>query len=454
MKPSTGAGRRAFLQGAAASAVSLALPRAAMAQGSGAEVAVVGAGAAGLAAARTLLAAGRRIVLLEARGRIGGRAHTDEDSVGEPWDRGCSWLHASEVNPWVGYARTNGFETFVDRYPRRIFEGQRPLDAAELTAYRALVERMGRELEEAGRRGLDIPADAAFTRVTREDPWYPLAASGLTSWEGVEPGSFSALDSFQFDRRGDDLLIPKGYGSLLAHYARGVEVRLNTPVSRIRWGRSGVFLDTPAGELRVRCAIVAVPSSVLAAGGMAFDPGLPVAVQEAVHALPLGVMNKVALRFKRNPFAGEDSEVLRERRSGWRGMSYLTRLWSSNVVIGTAAGAFAQELEAAGSQAFVDHALGELVSMAGSDIRRQFDRGVSTAWAGDPWSRGAYSHCVPGRFGARQRLTEPVAERLLFAGEHTEQAAYGTLHGAYQSGIRAARQALQLLPGRSSAGRR
>jgi len=68
------------------------------------------------------------------------------------------------------------------------------------------------------------PVGEAFTLATRQDEWYPLAASGLTAWEGVEPSNFSALDSFHYVERGDDLLIPKGYGNLLAHYARGVEV--------------------------------------------------------------------------------------------------------------------------------------------------------------------------------------------------------------------------------------
>ena len=108
-------------------------------------------------------------------------------------------------------------------------------------------------------------------------------------------------------------------------------------------------------------------------------------------------------------------------------------------------GPLAHELEAAGEQAAIDYALEELAGMLGSELRKQFDTGAATAWSSDPFSRGAYSHCVPGRFGAREILTRPLAGRIVFAGEHTEQSAYGTLHGAHLSGLRAARQALDLL---------
>lgn len=445
MTPRHSAGRRRFLLAAGAAAAAAALPLPLRAQGAGPDVAVIGAGGAGITAAKQLSAAGYKVVLLEARDRIGGRAFTDSSSVGVPWDRGCSWLHSSEVNPWAGYARANGFEVFADNHPTRVFDGEKAMGAAELTGLGALRDRMDAELEAAGRRGLDIPAEEAFTLATRQDEWYPLAASGLTAWEGVEPSNFSALDSFHYVERGDDLLIPKGYGNLLAHYARGVEVRLRSPVSRLRWGSRGVALDTPGGTLSARVAVVAVPSATIAQGLLVFSPWLPVDVQEAHHHLPLGLMNKVALRFKRNVFPVESSEVLRQRRSGWRGMSYITRLWGGNVAVGMSAGAFAHELEAAGEQAAIDHALGELAGMLGGDLRRHFDRGAATAWASDPFSRGAYSHCLPGRFGARERLTHPVGDRIVFAGEHTEQSAYGTLHGAHLSGLRAARQAAQLL---------
>ena len=433
--------RRHFLAGAAAAAVTLPL----RAQGAGLDVAIIGAGGAGLTAARQLAAAGLRVMVLEARDRIGGRAFTDTSSVGVPWDRGCSWLHSSEVNPWVGYARANGFELLANTHPSRTFDGERPMAAAELAGLRALRERMTAELETAGRRGLDVPAEEAFTLATRQDEWYPLAAAGLTAWEGIEPSNFSALDSFHYVDRGDDLLIPRGYGALLAHYAKGIEVRTRMPVSRVRWARSGVSLETPSGSLSARVAVVAVPSATIADGALVFTPWLPAEVLEAHHSLPLGLMNKVALRFKRNAFPAEVTEVLRQRRSGWRGMTYVTRLWGGNVAVGMSAGAFAHELEAAGEQAAIDHALGELAGMLGNDVRKHFDRGAATAWASDPFSRGAYSHCLPGRFGAREVLTRPVGERLVFAGEHTEQSAYGTLHGAHLSGLRAARQAADLL---------
>lgn len=441
--------RRRLLQGIGAAVAFGGLNGRLLAQAAPLDVIVIGAGGAGLTAARELQNAGINVLVLEARDRIGGRAFTDT-SLGVPWDRGCSWLHASDVNPLVAYARQNDFDVFADNFPRHIYEGSRRMGGAETAGYRAVQERMGREMSDAARRGLDIPTEAAFTQATLADPWYPMAESGLTSWEGVEPPNYSVLDSQQFIEQGDDLMIPRGYGTLLAHYAREVPVRLDTPVSRIRWTAGGVTAETNAGPISARVVIVALPSAVIADGAVIFSPHLPVEVLQAHHDLPLGLMNKVALKFKRNAFPSEHTEFWQLRRSDGRGIEFLTRLWDSNVCIGFSAGRLAFELEAAGEAATIEHALAELTEMLGSDLRRQFDRGATTAWSSDPFARGSYSHCLPGRYGARAILTRPVGGRIVFAGEHTEQTAYGTLHGAHMSGLRAAREARRLLAGSST----
>lgn len=408
------------------------------------DVLVIGAGGAGLTAAKELAAKGVSVVVLEARGRIGGRAFTD-DSLGFDWDRGCSWLHATNVNPFVAYAKQNGFDLVPDTRMRTVYDGSRRLSEAETAGYRAVHERMDRELAKAGGRGLDIPAEAAFTQDTLADPWYPMAMSDLTGWEGVEPANFSALDSWQFVEDGTDMAIPRGYGTLLAHYARNVEVRLRTPVTRVRWGGRGVVADTDAGAVEARVAIVALPSAIVAEGSVIFSPHLPVEVLQAHGDLPLGILEKVALRFRKNVFPAEKSEFLRLKRDDGRGLSYLTRHFGENACIAFAPGRIARALEAEGEAAGIAFALDELVAMLGGDVRKHFDKGAATAWASDPYARGAYSHCVPGRFGARAVLTRPVGGRLVFAGEHTEQSAYGTLHGAHLSGIRAAADARRLL---------
>ncbi len=436
--------RRQLLQAIGAGTLLGAFGPRAFAQPATPEVLVIGAGGAGLTAAKELAASGVSTIVLEARGRIGGRAFTDT-SLGVPWDRGCSWLHASDVNPWVAYARRNDFDLVPDEFPRQVYDQSRRMDGAETAGYRAVTERMTRELDQAGRRGLDIPAEAAMTQATLADPWYPMAMDGLTRGEGVEPANFSALDSWQYVDDGGDLMIPRGYGSLLAHYAKDVDVRLDTPVSRIRWSASGVTAETAAGAVTARVAVVALPSAVIADGAVVFSPHLPAEVLQAHHDLPLGLLNKVALKFRKNVFPSEAMEFLRLRRDDGRGMGYITRHWNSNVCIGFAAGRFGREMEAAGEAAAIEHALGELVKMLGADMRKQFDKGAATAWASDPFSRGSYSHCVPGRFGARAILTRPVGGRIVFAGEHTEQTAYGTLHGAHLSGIRAAAEARRLL---------
>lgn len=436
--------RRHFLQGIGAGTALGALHAPLRAASATPDVVVIGAGGAGLVAARELASAGVPVLVLEARNRIGGRAFTDT-SLGVPWDRGCSWLHSSAINPWVAYANANGFDLVRDETPRHFYEGSRRLEGADTAGYRAISERIEREMAKAAARGLDIPAEAALTQATLADPWYPLAARELTGWEGVEPANYSLLDSSRYREEGPDLAVPRGYGSLLAHYARSLPVRLETPVSRLRFGARGVVAETPAGEVSARVAIVALPAPVIAEGAIVFSPHLPAEVLQAHHDLPLGLLDKVALRFRRNVFPSERSELLALRRTDGRGMLYLTRHWGSNVCVAFAAGRLAHALEAAGEAAAIEHALSELTRMLGGELRRHFDEGAATAWAADRFARGAYSYCVPGRYGARRILTRPVGGRLVFAGEHTEQTAYGTLHGAWLSGVRAAADARRLL---------
>ena len=436
--------RRQLLQGIGAGALLGGLRVAWGAAAAAPEVLVIGAGGAGLVAAKELMKSGVATIVLEARDRIGGRAFTDT-SLGVPWDRGCSWLHSPNVNPWVDYARRNDFELVPDASARHTYDGSRRMSDRETAGYRAVGERMGRELDDAARRGLDIPAAQSFTQATLADPWYAMAESDLTGWEGIEPANFSALDSANYVEDGDDLMIPRGYGTLLAHYAKDVEVKLSTPVTRIRWNAAGVSAETRGGTVGARVAIVALPSTVIADGAVIFTPNLPVEVLQAHHDLPLGLLDKIALKFKRNVFPSERTEFLQLRRADGRSLNFLTRHWDSNVGVAFAGGRYARELEGAGEAGAIEQALVELSAMLGGDVRKHFDRGAATAWAADPWARGSYSHCLPGRFGARALLTRSVGDRLVFAGEHTEQKAYGTLHGAYLSGVRAAAEAKRLL---------
>ena len=142
--------RRQLLQGIGATAASGAFGTRLLAQTAPIDVLVIGAGGAGLTAAKELQMAGLQVLVLEARDRIGGRAFTDT-SLGVPWDRGCSWLHASDVNPLVDYARQNNFEVFADKLPRQVYEASRRMRGAETVGLRAVRERMEREMSDAAR---------------------------------------------------------------------------------------------------------------------------------------------------------------------------------------------------------------------------------------------------------------------------------------------------------------
>ena len=282
--------RRGFLAGAA----SICLPGRALAAAE-VDVAIVGAGAAGLAAAKELRKAGRSFVVLEARARIGGRAYTD-DTLGEPFDAGAQYIHWAERNPWKRIAEELKVPLEDDGpsgIPVVFANGVRMPDE-ERARRRSAFSRIWQALE-AG-----VSADRSFADAVKgASPEIVGAAGGITQFAlGEDPERVSIADYDQL-WAGDDYLVPGGYGALVARWGADVPVRLSTPVSAIRWGGRGVVLETAAGSLVAGAAIVTVPVGVLKAGGIRFAPELPAPLQDALDGLGMGAYTKLALRIDR-----------------------------------------------------------------------------------------------------------------------------------------------------------
>lgn len=412
------------------------------------DVVVIGAGAAGLGAARTAADLGLAPLVLEAKARPGGRAHTDTAALGVPWDRGAHWLHAAANNPFTRFAEHEGFACERAPAPGRLWRdgGFDPEAHAEARQYYA---RAFAAIEAAGARGLDvaaaevIPDHARFRAMF--DAWFAALA-------GVEPERMSTLDYWRYDESGGNYRVAAGYGALVAHYGEGLPVRLGTTVERVRWNGSGVVVETDRGDVHAPAVIVTVSTNVLAAGGIAFEPALPAWKQDAIATVPVGEANKVALAFDRDVFDAPEPYHLHFEHATRATVRFEICPFGRNVAIGYLGGRFAAEMEAAGREAMADLALEQLIAVFGSDLRRRLLAVDSTAWCGDPHIQGGYSCARPGQAHQRSRLAEPLAERVFFAGEACSITGFGAVHGAHASGVAAARAVARLRGGPDAGG--
>jgi monoamine oxidase len=400
------------------------------------DVVVVGGGAAGLAAARRVREAGRTVLVLEARDRLGGRAWTVPTRLGIAVDLGCEWLHSADRNPWVGIARDMGFR-LDERLPdwgRRL--ARHGADAAEWFAVRGAYEQ---RLEAAAALPEDGPAAALLPPGGR---WNALIGA-ISSWaNGVEPERLSIKDYARYADSGINWRVFQGYGSLIARYGRDLTVRLGTPVRGVdRRGRA-LCIETDRGAVGARAAIVTVPTPLLAA--IDFRPALP-AKLAAAAGLPLGAANKLflALAGRAEDLPADRHEIGTIDRVATGGYQLRPHGWP--IIAGYFGGRFAAELEAAGPGAMADFAIGELAALFGGAIRARLTPLASSAWISDPWARGSYSSALPGCADARAVLAEPVDDRLFFAGEACSIDDFGTAHGAFITGRAAAEQALAAL---------
>ena len=400
------------------------------------DVVIVGAGAAGIAAGRTARAHGFSVLLLEARDRVGGRAHTAACGTPYPLDLGCEWLHSADRNVCAGLARELGFALDKRDPPWRRRQPQSGFDLADQDAFGMEQAGFYRRLDEAATEAEQTGADRAAVELL--DPTARFA--GLTDaistyYNGAPLKRVSVVDFGRYVDTEEDWRVEGGYGAMLAAAAAGLPVRFGCEVTAIDHSGATIRLETSYGTIEAGHVVVTVPTSVLAAGAIRFTPALDDHLHAAAH-LPLGVADKLIMRLADPEAVAPDTRLMgsvTRRDAG----TYTFRPRGRDLVEGYFGGDYARALEKGGLAAFADAARREIADAYGHAFAGALVPVVATGWAGDPLSRGSYSHALPGHADARGVLARPVDGRLFFAGEATSRHFFSTAHGAFEEGTSA-----------------
>jgi monoamine oxidase len=397
------------------------------------DIAIIGAGAAGLGAARALENSGLSTIVLEARDRVGGRGHTIMAAPDITFDLGCGWLHSADKNSFVKIAEQLNFEIDKTRPPWReqSFDAGFPLK--ERADFIAALEAFYERADEAARSGRDSAASAYLEPGNR---WNPMIDAISTYVNGSELDSVSILDMDAYEDTEINWRVRRGYGALMAAYGAPCPLSLNTQVTLIDHSGARVRIETSRGALRAGKVIVTVPTNLIADEAIRFHPALSAKV-DAARGLPLGLADKVMLALDQPEALPKDGNLRGATMRTAMGSFHL-RPFGQACIEGYFGGSYARELENAGDGALAAQSIDEIAALLGNDYRRKLKPLAQSRWAHDPFARGSYSHALPGHAGKRAVLAAPVDGRLFFAGEATSPNFFSTAHGARDSGERAA----------------
>ena len=414
------------------------------------DVVVIGAGAAGIAAARRLLESGLSVAVLEARERVGGRAVTTL-LRGHAIDLGAHWLHAGPVNPLVALGHATGEN--LRRAPQQdhVWIGGRPARPPERRAVSRAFDLVDRAITRAAASAEDRPAASAVPPSL--GPWRARvdAVHALVSGRPLAQVSLHDWPSLEY---GDNHFIAGGYGAYLARLAQGLPIACRASVTRLDWSGRSVSVETADGRfLRARAAILTLPVMVLRHAPV-FAPRLPEPIRKAIEAFRPGIYEHVVLHWPSAPFRGADrlASLVGGRlrppglftRIDGTPFHYLELDWET-----------ARRLDSHRDPTNAARLLARamMAEHLGRAALRDLSVAAVTEWRRDPLALGSWAVIPPGAAEARRTLRAPVAGKLWFAGEALSAEQWGTVGGAYAEGARAAEEVIEALAGRVDAAR-
>ncbi len=405
------------------------------------DVAIIGAGAAGLGAANALKNSGLSVIVLEARDRVGGRAHTIMAAADVTFDLGCGWLHSANQNSFVKIAEQLNFEIDKTLPPWRERAYGNAFPKAERDAFIQALEEFYDRAEQAAemvrKAGRDSAANLYLEPGNR---WNPMIDAISTYINGCELDQVSLLDMDAYEDTNINWRVRRGYGALVAAYGASCPLAFDCNVALIDHSEKRVRIETSRGTLTADKVIVTVPTNLIADEAIRFHPPLPAKV-DAARGLPLGLADKVVVALDEPEALPKDGNLRGATMRTEMG-TYHLRPFGQPCIEGFFGGRYAQSLEDAGPGALAAASIDEIVSFLGNDFRRKLKPLAESRWAHDPFARGSYSHALPGHAGDRAVLAAPVDGRLFFAGEATSPGFFSTAHGARDSGERAAEEVL------------
>ena len=404
------------------------------------EVVIVGAGISGISAAKIFEDNNISYIVIEANNRLGGRAKKAPETFGHWFDLGCSYLHEGEINPFRTIAKSlkvpidyqNG-DIFSIEKTKYLF-GEKPL---LLNKKKKLKKSYNNFLMMLNFYKENVKDNRLSSCLNINDPNYPILFDYLTGLNGIEAHLVSARD-FASVNEGKDLIIESGLANMIDKWATGINFILNNPVKQINWDREQIEIYTKSNKYICKSVLLTVSNGILANEDITFIPKLPDYKTQAIHNLPMGILNKIGVLFEKGTF--KDNQI------GWyvatpdKYHNNISEIFSFEIrkkekehMIFFFGGKKGSDVENFPKK-YYKKIIEFIKNQFGENKEKNIIKIIHSSWGKDPYSKGAYSFALPGHNFERNLLKKPLEKKVYFAGEATIQKNYGTCHGAYISG--------------------